>query len=408
MRNLLTLVLLSCLSLPCLAQPDWQPVDLGTTEDFWALHRSGLPWVVGTNGFIASVAADYTTWTVHDAGTDQDLLSVMSPNTTSRFIAGRNGTYIFTDDNGTSWDSVQLPDTTQDYVVVRPNSTFFALGSSGSIYADLIGGAVTWIDRMSPTSSGLNDAESGGFVLAVGNDGTILSANTVGEEWTSVDSGTSTNLNAIARYSADDAWLIVGDGGLILKSTDDGVTWTPRSSGTSANLYAFANFSSGQRFLVVGENGTVMETTDFGESWCHHITGTTETLRAAAVPSSSVWFVAGDSGTMLKSETEGGGNCVPVSIEDGPRALGYSMSAAWPNPSNERTSISLTVDHAQRVTVAVYDLLGRRIATVADLVLPPSSPTTVTIQAAQIPSGSYIIQVQGERFVDSKRITIVH
>lgn len=400
------LLLLALSALPAVAQPDWEVVDLGTTENLHALYRGGLPWVVGTNGFVASVANDYTTWTTHDVDTTEDLLSVIGPSASSRSIAGRNGTYRYTTDAGATWQSVDLPDTEQDYVVTRPNSTWFALGSNGAIYADLIGNPVSWIERPSGTTAALHDAESTMTVLVVGDEGTILRGDLVGEMWTPVESGTTADLHAVAVRSGGE-WLVVGESGLILKSTDDGATWTPRESGTTATLRALDGVASALRYVVVGDEGTILETKDFGETWCRHDAGTTADLYAVAAPLREVWFVAGEGGLMLRSTTEGGQDCVAVASEPAAPAQGHTLSAAWPNPMRERAALALSVEHAQHVTAEVLNVLGRRVALLFDGPVAPGAAQTLVLERGGLTAGSYLVRVRGETFADVRAVTVL-
>lgn len=403
---LLATALLAALPVsPALAQPDWEAVDLGTEADLLALSRGGLPWAVGTGGFVASVASDYATWTVRDIGTTEDLLSVIGPGSSSRYIAGRNGTYRYTQDGGTTWQSADFPDTTQEYVAARPNSTFFGLGSGGALYADPIGNPVAWIDRMSGATAALRAAESTSVLMAFGDDGTMLQAETiVGENWTPVASGTTADLNAVAVQGTSN-WLVVGEGGLVLKSTDNGQTWTPRASGTTATLYALDGLS-GTRYLAVGEGGTLLETRDFGETWCAHALPTTATLRTVAVPLPDQWFVAGDGGVMLRSQTQGGGNCTPVSAEAGPEA-GYRLSAAWPNPATGDAALSLSVDRPQHITAVVYDRLGRRVGMVFDGWVASGVPQNLIVERLGVEASTYVVRVVGETFAASRSVTFV-
>lgn len=391
---------------PAVAQPGWETVDLGTTEDLHALYRGGLPWVVGANGFVASVANDYVTWTTHDIDTAEDMLSIIGPNSNSRYIAGRNGTYRFTMNSGATWQSADLPDAAQDYVVVRPNSTFFGLGSGGAIYADPIGNPISWLERMSGTSAALHAAESITTALVVGDAGTILRGDLVGKNWTPVASGTTADLFAVAQRGNGE-WLVVGAGGLVLKSIDDGATWTPRASGTTAALYALDDVNSALRYLVVGEGGTVLETTDFGETWCRHDVPTDGTLRAVTAPLSDEWFVAGDGGLMLRSTTQGGNTCLPVSSEAEAVSPSYTLSAVWPNPITERGALSLSVDRSQYVTARVYDLAGRRVAVLFEGLMAPGEPRALVLERSGLVSGHYFVHVRGETFADVRALTLL-
>ncbi|MFQ5572217.1 MAG: choice-of-anchor B family protein [Rhodothermales bacterium] len=73
---------------------------------------------------------------------------------------------------------------------------------------------------------------------------------------------------------------------------------------------------------------------------------------------------------------------------------GFTLSPAFPNPFNSRTSLTLTVPVSQRVTVAVYDVLGRKVKRLHEGVLPPGTHSLM-FEASGLPGGAYIIRATG-------------
>src|SRR5690606_21407363 len=64
-----------------------------------------------------------------------------------------------------------------------------------------------------------------------------------------------------------------------------------------------------------------------------------------------------------------------VSNEDGTQAQAVRLGQAFPNPFATRTQIEFEVDEAQHVTVAAFDVLGRRVATLFDGVAAAGAQT---------------------------------
>ena len=85
----------------------------------------------------------------------------------------------------------------------------------------------------------------------------------------------------------------------------------------------------------------------------------------------------------------------------------YELTAAYPNPFNPQAQFTLAVQQAQVVQVALYDLLGRRVQTLYNGVLEANESHSFTINGAGLSSGLYLIQVQGERFSASQRVTLL-
>ena len=88
-----------------------------------------------------------------------------------------------------------------------------------------------------------------------------------------------------------------------------------------------------------------------------------------------------------------------------PRA--FTLSPNFPNPFNPRTTFTLTVAESQRVTVAVFDVLGRRVALLHDGLVAAGAPLRFTFDAGNLPSGVYLYRADGERFSASRRMTLL-
>jgi hypothetical protein len=89
-------------------------------------------------------------------------------------------------------------------------------------------------------------------------------------------------------------------------------------------------------------------------------------------------------------------------------AEAYAL-AAYPNPvaAGQRATIDVTAREAQRVEVALYDVLGRRVAVLFDGEVAASATERVALSAQGLASGVYVVRVVGERFRGTRRVTVV-
>ncbi len=85
---------------------------------------------------------------------------------------------------------------------------------------------------------------------------------------------------------------------------------------------------------------------------------------------------------------------------------GYALSAVYPNPFNPQARFTLDLAETQRVNVAVFDMLGRRVTSLHDGTLDAGAHTFV-LGAAGLPTGTYVIRVTGDTFMASRRATLV-
>lgn len=101
---------------------------------------------------------------------------------------------------------------------------------------------------------------------------------------------------------------------------------------------------------------------------------------------------------------------VVTSNEDTPLAStprDYQLSSAYPNPFNPQTQFTLSVDEPQRVQATLFDARGRQIRVLQDGDLSAGATHTIRVDGTDLPSGMYLVAIEGETFRDQLRITLV-
>lgn len=83
------------------------------------------------------------------------------------------------------------------------------------------------------------------------------------------------------------------------------------------------------------------------------------------------------------------------------------LTAASPNPFNGLTTFELVVDRDQRVTVEVFDALGRQVATLFEGTARAGGRYPFALEAAGLRPGVYVYRATGETFSLSQRATLV-
>lgn len=86
-----------------------------------------------------------------------------------------------------------------------------------------------------------------------------------------------------------------------------------------------------------------------------------------------------------------------------PTAL--SLVSSYPNPFNPTTTVTLVNSRAQHVTLAAYDVLGRRLAVVYEGVLPPDHHE-FRFDASDLAGGVYWMIAQGEAGHDATAVLL--
>lgn len=78
-----------------------------------------------------------------------------------------------------------------------------------------------------------------------------------------------------------------------------------------------------------------------------------------------------------------------------------------PNPVRTQATLTLQVRSQQDVTARLYDTLGRRVRTLHEGPLAPQRRHAFSVQAEELSSGLYLLQVEGEQFRETRRVTVV-
>lgn len=97
----------------------------------------------------------------------------------------------------------------------------------------------------------------------------------------------------------------------------------------------------------------------------------------------------------------------PLACVGGPaRASGLSVST-HPNPFNPSTTVSYTVPSAGRVTVAVHDVHGNRVATLVDADHPAGAYTRQWNPGGALSSGVYFVRIEHNGAVRMKKMVLL-
>jgi glycosidase len=83
----------------------------------------------------------------------------------------------------------------------------------------------------------------------------------------------------------------------------------------------------------------------------------------------------------------------------------YSLSQNYPNPFNPATTITYQVRSAGAVTIRVYDVLGREVATLVNEYQGAGSYTQA-FDASRLSSGVYFYRLQSGSFVSTKKMVL--
>jgi hypothetical protein len=83
----------------------------------------------------------------------------------------------------------------------------------------------------------------------------------------------------------------------------------------------------------------------------------------------------------------------------------FTLMQNYPNPFNPSTTISFALPEAAKVTLKVYDMLGREVATLVDSNLPAGFHSAI-FESKNLPSGMYFYRMQAEGFTQTRKLML--
>jgi photosystem II stability/assembly factor-like uncharacterized protein len=265
----------------------------------------------------------------------------------------------YTEDGGNNWEnrSNNLNLWVLGVDFVNQNTGFISC-SGGKIYKTTNRG-INWIEQITGTTQWLYDIkftnELTGF--SCGNAGKILKTTNGGENWQSLQSNFNYDLSKLKVFNPNTI-LTIGSMGYILYSINGGSNWIQNKiSSQDLNDMFFNNYNTG---YIIGDFGTILKTTNGGFSWINSF-----------------------------------GELIPTE---------FSLSQNYPNPFNPNTIIRFQIKNSRFVTLRIYDILGKEVAT---LVNEKQSPGTyeVSWDGSAYPSGVYFYKLSIDNlFLDCKKM----
>jgi hypothetical protein len=201
----------------------------------------------------------------------------------------------------------------------------------------------------------------------------------------------------VTASAADGHWLVVVTD--TLKSTGPlDFTVTPRDKYYNVNptQQVIVNVSSNQTsgFNVGSNPKVVMGATSFIGT----LSGASGSLVIYVFSSdNSALYGQSASQSIIMTGIKEASNIVPKA---------YSLSQNYPNPFNPTTNINFSLMKPSNVTLAVYNVLGQKVATIVNQFMQAGS-YTYQFDASKLASGIYIYRIEAGNFVSIKKFVLL-
>lgn len=98
---------------------------------------------------------------------------------------------------------------------------------------------------------------------------------------------------------------------------------------------------------------------------------------------------------------------IAVSVEEEIIPAEFFLDNNYPNPFNPSTTIRFGLNKEASVSLKIYDVLGKEVATILNNEHKPAGTYNVTFDASPLASGTYIYTLTAGDKVESKKMILI-
>ena len=397
-------------------------------------------------------------WTPQQSGTSYNLYSIHFIDNNSGFCVGDAGTVCKTTNGGDNWiTSTYLP-TNLNYVRMFSNNNIIIGSSLDNKLLKSINGGVNWTVLTLPefnkklqsvtfthgffiTNMKFYRTTDGGqnwtweYVPFLGFGGTAHDIHFINETtgwlsvvyfdpypwpygsyWSRVGKTTNAGVNWVSQYikeaDINKTYRIffanLNTGFLnenpatysLMRTTNGSMNWGNVYSSGNSKIYYSMSFPSLDTGFFTGDQ--TIKTINSGSTWSTINTPGGNVYRSVFFINNLTGWIAGNGGLIAKTVT-GATKIKPISniIPES-----YQLFQNYPNPFNPFTNIRFDLNKSAHTKLIVYDMLGKKIATLVNEELSSGSYEVIW-NASNNLSGIYFYKLEVDGFIDVKKMLLL-
>jgi len=349
-------------------------VEMLDTQRGWALVQQ-LPapptWEYGST--VIRTTNGGADWSVQTAFPDLLLYALAFPDSVSGCLGGEQGRLWWTDDAGASWTEATVDSADAAHWPV------YDIAFHTSTYGMATGGQY----------------------------------DVTGLVWTTTDGGHHWVAKRVAgepvfgTHFVDSLAVICVSGDVdygsgMVRTTNGGADWEYTYLGIWGQASAIAFRTETEAWAPLGFAGTYMKTIDAGERWDAMFTPDSTAMRHVVFTDSTTGYMVGDGGRILRWV-----GAAPVATPEPVAATPATLLLrSWPNPFRFEVRLDFRVPRSAPVSLAIYDVHGREIATLVRARLPQGTYAR-TLDARDLPSGVYFCRLVVGNDAATRKMSLV-
>jgi hypothetical protein len=358
----------------------WQSGDSGLRSGFMqALAVLGPKLVAGSFGGGVSVSTTRgEQWhAASDGLTNTYVLALTTVD--GKLFAGTNGGGVSrSTDSGTTWITSTSPEYLSIQALAVRDTTVFAGALNDGILRSTDWG-VSW----QPVNTGLNAfhvsslAVNGAYVFAGMTEGGVYRSGDNGESWDAV-----LGSGWISALAVTGQTVFAGSRGGIKRSTDNGESWTTTNNGLGD--WTVGSLLVNGPDIYAGTDQGVYRSTDNGDSWSALGTELGSASVAALAIQDNMLYAATRANSVWRYQL------APVASVSSPQSVdAVSILRAFPNPASASATLHFLLPRSARVSVAVYDVMGRMVANPVNDVMTDAGRHELAVDTRSLAAGVY-------------------
>jgi len=235
-----------------------------------------------------------------------------------------------------------------------------------------------------------------GTNLFAGTNGGAFISTDNGINWKSINNGIT--ISAVAGFAFNGSNLLFASGAGIFLSKNNGENWS-QISDKSTNVLCFRGNN-----LFAGTDDGVFLSSNLGLSWIQVNTGlSTNYIYSLIVIDDKIIFAGTDIGIWNRKLDE-----MITSVESSTISspTNFCLYQNYPNPFNPTTTIKYSIPQPSYVTIKVYDVLGKEVATIVDE-NKLAGNYSVYFNASKLVSGIYLYRLKAGNYSQAKKFILM-
>jgi hypothetical protein len=345
-------------------------------------------------------------WSTVNTGLTNTYVGALTVSGTNLFAGTQGGVFLSTD-NGTSWNQVNTGLTYSSVRALAVSGTNLFAGGDAGVFLSTNNGTSWTVVNTGLTDSTVRALEVSGTNLFVGTWGGVFFSTNNGTSWSTINAGLTDNALFVYAFAVTGVNLFAGTWGGVFLSTNNGSSWTAVNT---EHVWSLA--VSGTNLFAGTWNGifeSICPLPSISTSIISPGASTNAYIHISSIPVGGMngkIIVVSNAPSSPDTITLIGYGVLTDVKENAEIPKGYALSQNYPNPFNPSTTISFSLPSKSFVSLKVFDLIGRDVATIVSEEMSAGSYSKQW-NAVNMSSGIYFYRLQVGSFTETKKLVLL-